>query len=82
MVAQDDKSGHVLLTTIITATADPAVAPPTPLTCRDRRSSGGGDKTMTANLLWPGRHDRTAVLCAEICDGAVQHVDLVEEIHS
>lgn len=80
MVAQVDTSGHVLLTTIITATADPAV-PPTPLT---RRAVGRGstDKSITANLLWTGRHDRTAVLCAEICDGPIQHVDLVEEIHS
>lgn len=37
---------------------------------------------MTTNLLWTGRHDRTAFLCAKICDGAIQHVDLVEEIHS
>lgn len=80
MVKQVDTSDHILLTTIITATADPA-APPMALT-RWGVGRGRKDKTMTANLLWTGRHDRTAVLCAEICDGTVQHVDLVEEIHS
>lgn len=82
VVTQVDTSGHVLLTTIITATADP-VTPPMPLTRREQRSSmGWRNKNTTVNLLWTGRHDRTAVLCAEICDGTVQHVDLVEEIHS
>ena len=27
------------------------------------------------------RHDRTRLLCAELCDCAVEHVDLVEEVH-
>lgn len=32
-------------------------------------------------VLWPCRHDGAAVLRAELCDGPVQHVDLVEEVH-
>lgn len=34
------------------------------------------------NLLRTSRHDWTAFLCAKVCDGPIQHVDLVEEIHS
>lgn len=30
----------------------------------------------------PCRHDRAAGFCAELSDGAVQHVDLVEKVHS
>jgi len=32
-------------------------------------------------VLGPRRHDRAAVFRAELRDGAVQHVDLVEEVH-
>lgn len=34
------------------------------------------------HLLRTSRHDWTAFLSAKICDGAIQHVDLVEEVHS
>lgn len=34
------------------------------------------------HLLRTSRHYWTAFLSAKICDGAIQHVDLVEEIHS
>ena len=33
-------------------------------------------------VLLPGRHDGAGLLGAEVSDGAVQHVDLVEEVHS
>ena len=33
-------------------------------------------------LLEPSGHDRAAFLGAEVCYGAIEHVDLVEEIHS
>ena len=33
-------------------------------------------------LLGPCRHERTAVLSAKVSDGSIQHVDLVEEVHS
>lgn len=33
-------------------------------------------------VLGPRRHDGTALLCAELGDGAVQHVDLIEEVDS
>lgn len=32
-------------------------------------------------LPWSSRHHRAAGLCAELGDGAVEHIDLVEEIH-
>ena len=32
-------------------------------------------------IFGPGRHDGTGLLRAELCDGAVQHVDLVKEVH-
>lgn len=33
-------------------------------------------------ILGASRHDWAALLCAEICDGPIKHVNLVEEIHS
>ena len=32
-------------------------------------------------VLGPRRHDWTPLLRAELCDGAVEHIDLVEEVH-
>lgn len=34
------------------------------------------------SLPGPGGHHSTAALGAELCDGAIQHVDLVEEVYS
>ena len=33
-------------------------------------------------ILGPCRHDRAGLFQTELCDGAVQHVDLVEKVHS
>ena len=33
-------------------------------------------------LLGTRRHHWTAHFCAEVSDGTIQHIDLVEEIHS
>lgn len=33
-------------------------------------------------LLWASRHHGAALLCAEVCDGSIKHVDLVEEVDS
>ena len=39
-------------------------------------------KFKTLYLVFgPGGHDGTGLLGAELGDGAVQHVDLVEEVH-
>lgn len=38
-------------------------------------------QTTTNFLPWSSRHDWTACLCAKLCDGPIQHIDLVEEIH-
>ena len=56
--------------------------PPHPAELRHAKMSIEGWFYEATNLLRAGRHDWTAFLCAKICDGAVQHVDLVEEIHS
>lgn len=32
-------------------------------------------------ISWSSRHHRAAGLSAELCDGAIQHVDLVEKVH-
>lgn len=37
--------------------------------------------TVKTHSLGSGRHDWAAALRAEVCDGAIQHVYLVEEIH-
>lgn len=39
-------------------------------------------KSTHPHLLRPSRHDRTALFSAEVCYGAIKHVDLVEEIYS
>lgn len=33
-------------------------------------------------VLWASRHDGAAFFCAKLCDCAVQHVDLIEEVNS
>ena len=35
---------------------------------------------MSSIYLLTCTHDRTPLFCAELCDGAVEHVDLVEEV--
>lgn len=31
-------------------------------------------------LLWASRHHRATLLCAEVRDGSIKHIDLVEEV--
>lgn len=47
---------------------------------------GGGEEGVVHRVteihaLGASRHDGAAVVCAELCDGAVEHVDLVEKVH-
>jgi hypothetical protein len=33
-------------------------------------------------ILWASRHDGATLFCAKLCNCAIQHVDLIEEVNS